>query len=152
MQEPRWRNEGEARLIAQLLHDAGLVDEPGGPGRLAILTPWHDQRRCLEAALGAGRASRVHTVDSFQGREAEIVVCSLVRDKKSSGGRAYDDLGHLSDPQRVNVMLSRAKRLNVIVGNFEHFRSSDVDFWEVVCNTVRERGRVVVSTGAGIDP
>jgi len=59
----------------------------------------------------------VHTVDSFQGSEADIIVLSFVR--ANSGGR----VGFLSDFRRLNVALSRAKRHLVILANVNTFRS-----------------------------
>ena len=49
------------------------------------------------------------SVDSFQGREADIVIVSLVR----TDGKG----GFLKDVRRANVMLSRAKRRMLLVGN-----------------------------------
>jgi len=61
-------------------------------------------RRIL--ALGLGVA--VHTIDSFQGREADTVVVSLVRDGSKG-------LGFWSDYRRFVVALTRARRELVIV-------------------------------------
>ena len=46
---------------------------------------------------------RVSTVDNYQGEESDIVIISLVRSNKSG------DIGFMKEPQRVNVMLSRAR-------------------------------------------
>lgn len=61
-------------------------------------------RRIL--ALGLGVA--VHTIDSFQGREADTVVVSMVRDGTAG-------LGFWSDYRRFVVALTRARRELVIV-------------------------------------
>jgi hypothetical protein len=50
-------------------------------------------------------------VDAFEGRESDAVILSLVR----SNDRAA--IGFLNDPNRVNVAISRAKKLLVIVGD-----------------------------------
>jgi hypothetical protein len=50
-------------------------------------------------------------VDAFEGRESDGVILSLVR----SNDRAA--IGFLNDPNRVNVAISRAKKLLVIVGD-----------------------------------
>ncbi len=52
----------------------------------------------------------VGTVDSFQGREYDLVLLSLVRTK---------DLGFLNDIRRLNVALSRAKKKLIVIGNFD---------------------------------
>jgi hypothetical protein len=56
-------------------------------------------------------AVRVSTVDNFQGEEARIIIASLVR--SNTAGR----IGFLYEPQRVNVLLSRARDALVLVGN-----------------------------------
>jgi hypothetical protein len=54
---------------------------------------------------------RVATVDNYQGEEADIVIVSLVR------SNADGNIGFLREPERVNVMLSRAKHCEIIIGN-----------------------------------
>jgi len=53
----------------------------------------------------------IESVDAFEGRESDAVSLSLVR----SNDRAA--IGFLNDPNRVNVAISRAKKLLVIVGD-----------------------------------
>ena len=53
----------------------------------------------------------VATVDSFQGRECDVVIYSTVR--SNSNHR----IGFLQDYRRINVALSRARELLVIVGD-----------------------------------
>ena len=145
--EPRWANPGEARIVADLLRtmkpapwseNTGPDDEP-----LAILTPYRDQINVLtKTMLPGGCSSRLFSVHEFQGREADIVVASLVRDKVR-GANPRSNLGHLTQPELVNVLLSRARRLLVIIGRFRHFHESGVPFWRVVCETVRREGHVI---------
>lgn len=59
------------------------------------------------------------TVDSAQGRQAEIVVVSLVRNNAHDTPDAA--LGFLQNQQRLGVMFSRAERLLVIIGCADHF-------------------------------
>lgn len=51
------------------------------------------------------------TVDNFQGEEARIIIASLVR------SNAAGKIGFLYEPQRVNVLLSRARDALILVGN-----------------------------------
>ena len=56
---------------------------------------------------------RCDVVDRFQGHECDIIILDLV----SSGARM--GLGFMSSPNRMNVALSRQKRLLVIVGDYQ---------------------------------
>ena len=53
----------------------------------------------------------IATVDSFQGRECDVVVYSTVRSNPNS------TIGFLKDYRRINVALSRARDLLVVVGD-----------------------------------
>lgn len=58
----------------------------------------------------------VNTVDSFQGREQEIVIISSVRSNYSED-KSSSRIGFLNDYRRMNVALSRAKLACFVVGN-----------------------------------
>ncbi|MDP8172301.1 AAA domain-containing protein [Pasteurella skyensis] len=64
---------------------------------------------------------KLHTVDKFQGQEADIVFLSMVQTNRD---------GFLDNPNRLNVGITRAKYQLVIVGNYEYFsqksRSDDL--------------------------
>ena len=62
----------------------------------------------------------VATVDSFQGRECDVILYSTVR-----SNRRYD-IGFLRDYRRINVALSRARSALVIVGDDFMMRSAAV--------------------------
>ncbi len=53
----------------------------------------------------------VFTSDSFQGGEADVVAASLTRNNVMVGSRA---LGFVKSPQRMNVLLSRARQKLVL--------------------------------------
>lgn len=84
---------------------------------------------------------RISTVDRFQGMERNIIIVSMVRsnmiaaDKNQQadyeqypelGYTHQKDLGFAQSPNRLNVALSRAKRLLIIVGNSELFRQKEI--------------------------
>ena len=116
---PRWANEGEVRIVAALLKAmkpppwSENTDSNEDP--LAILTPYRDQIDMLASAIPE-HCSHLFSVHEFQGREADIVVASLVRDSVR-GVTPRSNLGHLTQPELVNVLFSRARRLLVVVGN-----------------------------------
>lgn len=101
---------------------------------------------------------RVSTVDRFQGMERNIIIVSMVRsnciatDKKQKadtnlygelGFPEQKDLGFAQSPNRLNVALSRAKRLLIIVGNSELFKQKDI--YNNVYNTIANNpnGRII---------
>lgn len=154
--EPCWYNEGETDTIRRLLiaiDPLAKCKAAQAEGRIAILSPYRDQVDLLKERVPDRYRERVHTIDSFQGREAEIVVVSLVRRRGGYAGKALTSrLGHLVSEQRINVMLSRAKRLLVIVGDMEHFdhvpeqhETSVRPFWPLICNAVRKGGSKVTT-------
>ncbi len=55
------------------------------------------------------------TVDRFQGRECDVIICSLVRKNK------HGNIGFAVKANRINVAFSRARKLLCIVGNSGHF-------------------------------
>ena len=70
----------------------------------------------------------VLSVDSVQGSEADVAIISTVRsktDKPSVGS-------FMMDRRRVNVALSRAKQLSVIVGNAETLASKGGPQWRAI--------------------
>ncbi|WP_142828130.1 AAA domain-containing protein [Planococcus soli] len=60
---------------------------------------------------------RTGTVDRFQGSERDIIVLSMVRNNQNKQG----DIGFAKDYRRLNVALSRAKELLVLVGSSQMF-------------------------------
>lgn len=93
---------------------------------------------------------RVSTVDRFQGMERNIIIVSMVRSHVIQAHkddapnfarfRKYDfpeqySLGFAQSPNRLNVALSRAKRLLVIVGNEKHFSQHPI--YEQLFKTIR---------------
>lgn len=82
------------------------------------LTNWKDFNKILFSSFN--RNSRdipsveVNTVDSFQGREMDIVIVSCVRAQNKRSG----EIGFLGSLQRMNVALTRAKESLIICGHF----------------------------------
>lgn len=75
-------------------------------------------------ARNNGMRVNLNTVDKFQGMERNIVIVSTVRSDKyktSQGIVSNDNPGFAKSPERLNVALSRARRLLIVVGNNEFF-------------------------------
>lgn len=123
-----YRNRTEASaLLAALEHLHPIMDEQGRLPTLVILSPYLAQVGHFESLLkqqvnpdtgtlfGFDSPRKdgkfIYTSDSFQGGEADVVVASLVRNNSLVGRRA---LGFIKNPQRMNVLLSRAKQKLVL--------------------------------------
>ena len=75
-------------------------------------------------ARKSGMRVKLNTVDKFQGMERNIVIVSTVRSDKYKSARGMvpnDNPGFAKSPERLNVALSRARRLLIVVGNNEFF-------------------------------
>ena len=106
-----------ARLVEALLGRAvtGLDGRPAGVltlGDILVVAPYNLQVRALEAALPAG--SRVGTVDRFQGQEARVAIVSLTASDAETAGRGLE---FVLDRRRLNVAISRAQSLAIVVGS-----------------------------------
>jgi superfamily I DNA and/or RNA helicase len=86
------------------LAEAGLEPAEG-----ALITPYGAQARLLRRNAPPGL--EVGTVDGFQGREKEVILLSLVRSNDTG------EVGFLSDTRRMNVAMTRARRLLIVVGD-----------------------------------
>ena len=60
---------------------------------------------------------RTGTVDKFQGMEMDVIILSFVRNHLQPDG----NIGFLKDYRRLNVALSRARELLMIVGSVDMF-------------------------------
>jgi len=106
-----------AALVAALLgRTVTDVDgRPAGPLTLddiLVVAPYNLQVRALEAGLPAG--ARVGTVDRFQGQEARVAIVSLTASDAETAGRGLE---FVLDRRRLNVAISRAQSLAIVVGS-----------------------------------
>lgn len=107
------------RLFDELL-ESGYTDFEGNfHERLSVedilvVAPFNQQVRMLQERLGA--EARVGTVDKFQGQQAQVVIVSMCSSSIADSPRGA---GFLLDPNRLNVAVSRAKALSILVGSPE---------------------------------
>lgn len=132
-QYPAWHNPAEVKAVTEILSLLRAGQDVDYVPSLAVLSPYGRQVRALNDAISDqlnGRLGHMrdfrsptssgnwcHTVDSFQGSEADVVVVSLVRNNHHSSIRSA--LGFLGDARRMNVLLSRAKWQLVLVTSTE---------------------------------
>jgi len=117
-------NDGECLLVVRLLDKLDRDCRRAGMAlSVAVIAPYRGQVAALQRVVAeyAGRWSTLKvtaaTVDAFQGREADVVMYSLVR--TGSVERRF-----LADGRRFNVALSRARRLLIMVGDRDGARGT----------------------------
>lgn len=86
---------------------------------MLFVAPYNHQVNKLKASLG--NQAKVGSVDKFQGQEAPIVIFSLCTSDASESPRGID---FLFDKHRINVAISRAQALAIIIGNPNLFSTS----------------------------
>ena len=138
MAKRSYRNEAEAIALLAALKKLRPVSRDGETvPTLVVLSPYLAQVNHLERLLRPqidvpastlfgfasprGDGKFVYTSDSFQGGEADLVVASLVRNNVLVGSRA---LGFIKNPQRLNVLLSRAKQKLILSTSRQFIRNA----------------------------
>eukprot|EP00890_Picochlorum_soloecismus_P000319 jgi/Picsp_1/1288/NSC_04769-R1_regulator of nonsense transcripts 1 homolog len=112
-----YSNEEQADIASKLV-ECILKDD--SVSECAVLTPYNGQLMLLNSKmestfpddLKSGRLI-ISTIDGFQGREADAVVFTTVRCNNKHS------LGFVKDPRRINVALTRARRLLAVIGSPE---------------------------------
>ena len=113
------QNKLEAEAVVSLLHQFDNEEQ------VVILAPYKGQVELIRSLLPENRQHiQVHTTDGFQGKEADFIILSLVRNNILSGRRKW---GFVTDPHRLNVALSRAKEGLVIVSSMQQINESEME-------------------------
>lgn len=134
-----WTRSAEATAIAQQLR-AWMNSEEGENLSFGVISFYKAQAELIKKQLGKitvdDKKLRIGTVDSFQGMEFDVVFLSVVRtlperayvDKRKvvieKNGEIWTDkteanisFGHLCLSNRLNVSMSRQKKLLVVAGD-----------------------------------
>lgn len=105
---------------------------------IALISPYREQVSHMESvAKEDARLSNlplsINTIDGFQGQERDVVYISLVR------SNAKGQIGFLSDYRRMNVAMTRAKKLLVVVGDSATIAAHD--FYQAFLDYVDREGQ-----------
>ncbi|HSW24499.1 MAG TPA: DEAD/DEAH box helicase, partial [Burkholderiaceae bacterium] len=114
------RSDEEAELVREVYASALRQRYTDGKGALHAMTadnvlvvaPYNAQVNRLKQVLPAD--ARVGTVDRFQGQEAELVIVSMTTSSEHDLPRFIE---FLYSKHRLNVAISRAKCLAVVIAN-----------------------------------
>lgn len=115
--------------------------ESGKIKDIGIITPYKDQSKLLKGGLKniqeeykkANVSIDIGTVDSFQGSDRDMIIYDCVRSSKAKNTqqtqkkRQGSEIGFIADEKRLNVSLSRSKKLLLIVGDKEYLRTASVN-------------------------
>jgi uncharacterized protein len=99
-------------LLGRLYTAKDGTTKPLTLGDFLFIAPYNAQVRALQAALPNG--ARVGSVDKFQGQEAPVCLLSLCSSYGEYGSRG---LAFILDRNRINVAISRAQCLAVVVAD-----------------------------------
>ncbi|KAF8690726.1 hypothetical protein HU200_041105 [Digitaria exilis] len=146
-------NNGEADIVAQ--HVLSLVQCGVHPACIAVQSPYIAQVQMLRDRLEKYPLTsgvQVSTIDSFQGREADAVVISMVRSNPLGA------VGFLGDSRRMNVAITRARSHVAVVCDSSTIRNNV--FLARLLRHIRQHGQVKhvepgsldVGSGLGFDP
>ena len=115
-------SDEEVRVVcetaAALLRGTVTIGERGPraiePHDVIVVSPYNDQRKRIRKAFEAAGLDqiRVGTVDKFQGQEAAVVLYSMATSNDATLPR---DLAFLFERNRLNVAISRAQCMSILV-------------------------------------
>ncbi|KAK8177442.1 P-loop containing nucleoside triphosphate hydrolase protein [Phyllosticta citrichinensis] len=158
------KNEYEADMVLQIVRYLG--QQGYGTGKQVVLTPYLDQLALLrdklsqendpvlndldsfdlvkagliarETAAHSRRKIKLSTIDNYQGEESDVVIVSMTR--ANSNG----DIEFMKSPERVNVLLSRARDGLVIIGNSKTFLRSKQgkETWGPLLDFMSKKGHI----------
>ena len=112
-------------LLRRRVVDRDGVERDMTPEDILIVAPFNVQVRCLRHRLDP--RIQIGSVDKFQGREAPVVIVSLCSSTLEEAPRGAS---FLLSPNRLNVAVSRAQALAIVVGC--------PDLMDVRCKSVEE--------------
>jgi uncharacterized protein len=104
-------------LLTQRYRDNRGVEHPLRLESILVVAPYNMQVNLLKRALPD--ATRIGTVDKFQGQQAEVVIVSMTT---SSGEYLPRFVDFLFSKNRLNVAISRARTLAIVIANPELLR------------------------------
>ena len=130
-------NSGEAKVVAELLRKLNTYFKENPSHEklsIGIICTYGDQARRIKEVIKSEKVKTdafktdvekmiVSTVDDFQGDERDIIILSTVRNPEDP---RRSNPGFILAYQRINVALSRARRMLVIVGNRNYLESKGV--------------------------
>jgi superfamily I DNA and/or RNA helicase len=121
------KNNTEAETISEIILPK-LFENDISQSQIAIIAPYKSQVSNIQNFINKSELCKfknidVSTLDSFQGKEYDIIIFSFTRSSDhrkapvENGRKKYSKVGFLDDARRLNVAFSRAKKKLILVGN-----------------------------------
>ncbi|MFD1633729.1 DUF5797 family protein [Haloplanus ruber] len=142
--EEAWRkrfsgsiNTAEIEVVREIVGEFmknGLAEN-----ELGVITPYRGQRSMIADEIPEYGDVEVSTVDGFQGRERDVIICSAVNTEK--GGLRFS-----GNPNRFNVASTRPKNRFIMLGN-----RSAIEENAPLGNTLRKFVRYAADRGGIFD-
>jgi helicase MOV-10 len=115
---PSWFNVAEVEQSMDYVRR--LIESRVAPQDIGIIAPYQKQVQKLRVALNRGgiRGVTVGSCEQFQGQERRVIIVTTVRtapDLVAADTRF--NLGFVANEKRMNVAMTRAKALLIVIGN-----------------------------------
>ncbi|KFV10524.1 Putative helicase Mov10l1, partial [Tauraco erythrolophus] len=117
---PSWFNPTEAVQVMRYCCHLVKSENAAVPVTdIGVITPYRKQVEKIRFLLRSIDLAdiKVGTVEEFQGQEYMVIILSTVRSHEGFFDEDKYCLGFLCNPRRFNVAITRAKALQIVVGN-----------------------------------
>ncbi len=120
-------NDLEANIIRDLLHHISL-DEDANFKEIGVISAYKAQVKLIKGKLKDILPDEiiremVATLDSFQGQERDIIIYSFTKSSRIDPNSRR--IGFLNELRRLNVAMSRCKKMLVLIGDMNFLSSCE---------------------------
>ncbi|CAL6096336.1 DNA_helicase [Hexamita inflata] len=127
-----YTNQQEVDMISQLIRNL-LMEYQVTAKDIGVITPYSAQQTLLLKEISKiSQDIEINSVDGFQGREKEIIIFSAVRSNTDG------NIGFLKDKRRLNVSMTRARKLFIMIANATTLESDET--WANMINYYKQKG------------
>ena len=129
-----------ARIIKELLNIGYKLDHQHNDKTIGVISPYKSQANALKSHLQETwkhfPSNSIGTVHTFQGGEKSVIILSTRQCRKE------DSLWFLNRrPNLLNVAVSRAKELFILVGNLNHLEQAG-EYTKTLVEHIRINGEI----------
>ncbi|XP_055679175.1 putative helicase MOV-10 isoform X2 [Lutzomyia longipalpis] len=134
---PSWYNKQEVRRVIFYIHTLLKANKIHGreitQKCIGVITPY--KKQCTKLSIECKKRQwddiDIGPVEKFQGQEKSVIILSTVRSLTRG-------VGFLKNPKRLNVALTRAQALLIIIGNVDTLEHDDT--WSRFIDFCKENG------------